>query len=332
MLVENPGDQIRMQIYRGFSSERYTFIKGRFVTGEVEPVISLLDGRWRNLINNKRRFLIKGVPGINGSIIFLGNRLSIISDERGFFNVQLANGATPIDNQEWLDIIIEIPLLGINSQISDILLLPDRNAQYGIITDIDDTVVHTGVSNKFKMVLKTIFTNAYLKNSITGANELYNHFHVSNDGITNPVFYVSRSPWNLYDMLQDFFSHNHFPKGPLILRDPSTQRDNPKAGLTETHKYKAITNILAAYPELPFILMGDSTEIDAVIYLELKEIFKDRIKQIYIREVEDSKNLRNLQAYAKNHKLGGDSIFFFKQYDEIHAHALAKGYFSIAKH
>ena len=39
-------------------------------------------------------------------------------------------------------------------------------------------------------------------------------------GERNPLFYVSSSPWNIYDLLSEFFSLNDIPIGPvLFLRD-----------------------------------------------------------------------------------------------------------------
>jgi phosphatidate phosphatase APP1 len=50
------------------------------------------------------------------------------------------------------------------------------------------------------------------------------------------VFYVSNSPWNLYDLLEDFLDLHGIPRGPLLLRDWSLR--TLKAG--ETHKLAAI--------------------------------------------------------------------------------------------
>jgi len=327
MTESNESQKVKPSIllYRGFSSAHFTFLKGRIVTGEVEPLTTETDGLWRNLINNKRRFLINGVPDIHARISFLSMKLAIKTDNRGFFQLTTDWGLAPQDTERWLDYHISLPELNFEDVISGKILVPSRLAQYGLITDIDDTVVHTGVSNKLKMVLKTMITNAYSKHSVRGAEHLYHLFRNNSPLAPNPIFYVSRSPWNLYDMLRDFFILNKFPRGPMLLRDPSTQRDNLKTGIKKTHKYESICLIMDAYPHLPFLLVGDSTELDAVIYMELKEKYKERILQIYIRIVENSANLKNLKKYAQNHQIGG-SVYFFENYQEIHHHALSQGY------
>jgi phosphatidate phosphatase APP1 len=73
--------------------------------------------------------------------------------------------------------------------------------------------------------------------------------------------------------------------------------------LRESPKKHNLIPILEAFPERQFVLVGDSTELDADIYVDLYEGtnwpsrfqapangYKDRIKKIYIRDVKNSTN------------------------------------------
>ena len=51
------------------------------------------------------------------------------------------------------------------------------------------------------------------------------------------------------------------------------------------HKFKEIENILLTYPDLNFVLIGDSGQEDPVIYQEIVKKFPTRILAIYIRDV-----------------------------------------------
>ena len=114
----------------------------------------------------------------------------------------------------------------------------------------------------------------------------------------NPIFYVSNSPWNLYDMLVDFLKINNIPKGPILLRDFGLQG---KADILtyKGHKYYEILKILRTYPNLSFILIGDSGEKDADIYLEMTRKFPNRILAIYIRSVNDEKRDERVKQLAE---------------------------------
>ena len=79
----------------------------------------------------------------------------------------------------------------------------------------------------------------------------------------NPLFYVSASPWNMYDLLSDFFNLREIPVGPvLFLRDWGLTRDELFPTDLRTYKLAAINKILNFYPALPFILLGDSGQVD----------------------------------------------------------------------
>jgi phosphatidate phosphatase APP1 len=98
----------------------------------------------------------------------------------------------------------------------------------------------------------------------------------------NPVFYVSKSPWNLYTLLLDFFKIHGIPPGPLLLRDFGDHLLFSK----DNHKIKSIELILNLYPHLQFILIGDSGEQDPEIYSYIVNKHPDRILVIYIRSID----------------------------------------------
>jgi phosphatidate phosphatase APP1 len=127
----------------------------------------------------------------------------------------------------------------------------------------------------------TLSGSAFTRMPFEGTSELYRALAAGKSGSAeNPVFYVSKSPWNLYDFLVDFMDHHQLPRGPLLLRD---------FGLHETppldHKSTAVQRLLEAYPELPFVLIGDSGERDPDIYLSTAALYPGRIRAIYIRDV-----------------------------------------------
>ncbi len=114
----------------------------------------------------------------------------------------------------------------------------------------------------------------------------------------NPIFYVSHSPWNLYRYLELFLLGNNFPKGPILLRSFSDFR---KRKHEKPQKQKEVENILKTYPNLSFILIGDSGEKDADIYMEISERYPNQIAAIYLRSVNHKKKMTRIRNLIETH-------------------------------
>ncbi|MEM1218664.1 MAG: App1 family protein, partial [Bacteroidota bacterium] len=117
---------------------------------------------------------------------------------------------------------------------------------------------------------------------------------------------VSNSPWNLFDFLKEFLKLHKYPLGPLLLRDLGTP--NQRIFTREPHhKTAVIRKILETYPQLKFLLIGDSGERDPHIYSQIREEFPGRILGTYIREIKGGK-------WQKNDKQ--QHIFTFRHFKE----------------
>ena len=170
------------------------------------------------------------------------------------------------------------------------VLTPPPTATFGVISDVDDTILRSYITSVVKMALEMLLKNAYSRVTFPGVPAFYRALHAgsgSSDsdstGDNNPIFYVSLSPWNLYSLLSQFLEINDIPSGPLILRDYSLQTLTSLGG--PSPKRKLIQDLLDMYPELPFVLLGDSGQHDPEIYAEVVRENPGRIRAIYIRDV-----------------------------------------------
>ena len=153
--------------------------------------------------------------------------------------------------------------------------VPGPEARFGVISDVDDTILETGVQRVGRMLKQTFTGSALTRTPFEGAPELYQDLAAG----VNPVFYVSSSPWNLHAFLIAFLDHRAFPRGPVLLRDllgGTTGREQKSVRLHE---------ILDLHPGLRFVLLGDSGEHDPQIYAELVRSYPGRVIAVYIREV-----------------------------------------------
>lgn len=206
------------------------------------------------------------------------------------------------------------------------LLIPEENAEYGIISDIDDTIMHTGVTSflKWRLLKNSLLTNTYKRIPFKGAADFYEKLHLGKKGENkNPMFYISNSPWNMYQYLKLFLDYNKFPKGPILLRNFRTPFDRSLKP-EKPHKQKEIINILKTYPELRFILIGDSGEHDASIYTEIAAQYPDRILVIYLRSVKHKKKMERVQSIVTEFET--TPVLLIDNSIDAEAHARQSGY------
>ena len=118
-----------------------------------------------------------------------------------------------------------------------------------------------------------------------GVAAFYQALRRGDGSAINPIYYVSSSAWNLFDMLHDFFVVRNIPLGPFFLVDMGIDADKFIVPTHHEHKGKMVQTLLDTHPDLPFILIGDSGQKDPEIYMEVIEHNPGRILAVYIRDV-----------------------------------------------
>jgi phosphatidate phosphatase APP1 len=169
------------------------------------------------------------------------------------------------------------------------VIVPTDDAEYAIVSDIDDTVVRTEVTNWLRMLKIVLLTNAYTRTPFEHVETLYHAFRAGRAGRSrNPVFYVSSSPWGFYDLLEHFFRIHGLPEGPLFLKSYQVSLKHLRGSSHHNHKLHYIRALFDAYPRLPFVLVGDSGQEDPEIYREIVREYPGRVLAIFIRDVTSS--------------------------------------------
>jgi phosphatidate phosphatase APP1 len=163
------------------------------------------------------------------------------------------------------------------------VLVPSPDAELGVISDMDDTVLQSEITSFIRAARLMLLENARTRLPFPGVAAFYRALERGKRGVpSNPIFYVSSSPWNLHDVIVDFLDAQEIPAGPMLLRDWDIGR-----AMLQTREYKLaqIREIMRTYPGLPFILVGDSGQEDPEIYGAIVREFPGRVRAIYIRNV-----------------------------------------------
>lgn len=286
----NADDPLQIVTYRSYGTLNRLYVKGRVLKDKGIRSATDKDTIWNNLLSMYKRFESDEVPGAQLKVIFQDTPHFVTTDHEGYFTLNLFTEVPITWNDMWHEVSIELveaPLdVAPGLKNTAHVLVPPADAEYGIISDIDDTVVKTTATNLLAMSRNTFFHNAHSRLPFAGVSEFYKSLQLGRNGKrNNPFFYVSSSPWNLYDLLIDFLDINDIPEGPVLLRDFGLDV-NKESASHMGHKYKEIRNILLTYPHLDFVLIGDSGQEDPAIYREIVSNFPGRILAIYIRDVQ----------------------------------------------
>lgn len=279
---------LKIIAYLGYGTANKFFLNGRVVAEKSEIVSAQTDGRRRNLRNFLRRFATDEVPFSKVKAAFQNVEKTVTADEEGYFSIEMDSVETIETTLAFREIDLKLldPLPKSGEAVSAVgkVLVPPLSARFGIISDLDDTVITTNVTSKWQMLLNTALRNEYSRLPFKGVAAFYRALQKGLDNENNPFFYVSSSPWNLYPFLIEFLRINEIPQGALFLKDFGNHTIF-SSGDHASHKTERIERILKTYPHLPFVLIGDSGERDPEIYREIVSKYPKRIRVIYIRSV-----------------------------------------------
>lgn len=324
-------DPLQIITFQSYGRDDKLYARGRAIEDESIN----LDGKgiFKRLLNNWKRFKTDKIKNTE-IIIHLkdGRKLETKTDSKGYFKISEAiENLRDLTNSEgWLTYemsfknALEGRQIQQENRFPGEVLIPSVHASFGVISDIDDTILHTGVAStlKWRLLKNTFFKSAARRSPLKGAAAFYHQLHTgATRNEANPIFYVSHSPWNLYRYLDYFLNRNNFPKGPILLRNlPNPFRSKEED--EKPQKQKEIVNLLEMYPEMSFILIGDSGEHDADIYIEIAKTFPNRIKAIYLRSVKHEKKMLRIKGLFEAYKTTPALLVATSAHAEVHARKL----------
>lgn len=239
-------------------------------------------------------------------LIFNSGKISTTTDAKGsfYYTADLIPGQHSI-----LDIQVAGMSVRFMHELYD-LSIHEIKSNTILISDIDDTVIHSFISNKFMKFTTLMFTAAEHRRAVEPTMHLIRQMYAS--GIT--PFYLSNSEQNLYPLIYRFLKHNNFPKGPLFLKEMRRFRDvirGKKYPQQSLHKLTTLNLLLHFFPDKKFVLVGDNTQYDLDIYLRMAEKFPLAVKYIIILKVIKRPSDDEVVAYsAKQLQAKGIGLYY----------------------
>ncbi len=294
--------------FRGFGSceTGEVFITGMLTEDKGLEKPEANNSPWNNLLATLKRYSGDQIPGAKVEVQFNDNKEILHTEETGLFKTTFQYTPEPdAQTSEWMNYraILREDLTGEDKIFSSIgeILIPGLDADFGVISDIDDTIIVSHSTRILRKLRLLLTRNSRTRKPFPGVEEFYRALHKGEKGKSrNPFFYISSSEWNLYDLIEDFCTFNNFPKGVFLLREFNSGLVNlwKQGGQNHEHKFDKINQIFKSYPAMSFVLVGDNGQHDPEIYSRIAHRFPGRVKAIYIRTIRKQKDERMLKIMA----------------------------------
>ena len=273
-----------IQPYRGFGSPERLLLIGRVLRQPKGP--SPRDRLARDAVDVLRRLFRRGVADAGVEAVLGAAIASGRTDRDGYFHLELDLEDAPLERGGWHHVDVRLadrPEVSVMARA----LVHARGSRCLVVSDIDDTVVETGVANRLVMLWRLFVRGPGARLPVPGVADLYRALNRGPDGgERNPVVFVSRAPWTIYETLDAFLRLQRMPRDAvLFLREWGVRWHHPFARHDPDHKSRLIRRLLAVTGNLPVVLVGDSGQEDAETYARIVQDFPGRVRCVLIRDL-----------------------------------------------
>jgi len=312
-------DLLRVEVFVVLGNSTQLFVKGRVVEAYRQSRPTDKKNTLQNILATIRRYAGSSVPDAKVELEVGGLKKVLITDEEGVFEIlfSLSQEVLKSAKKVRLSLLPEEGLAPEKEFISKEILRFEKKYLRAIISDIDDTIIVSKATNIQEKFWLSVSKNAYTRRPFPGVSDFYRLLSANGDF---PVFYVSSSDWNLFDLIKDFMKYRNIPIGPILLKDRHMDLRNiwKSGGGSHEHKVERISFLMDFYPKLNFVLIGDSGQHDPEIYAEIIKKHKDRVEAVFIRQIGETVTSREKKLNAL---LPENKIAWVKNSTEAIAHA-----------
>lgn len=304
-------NQYRVKVYRGFGTATSLSTSGHVLNLSPLSRKHYHKNVLLNLFALLRLFFVRPVAS---ATVRLKDQPDVTTqtDTDGFFRLDWSPDS-PL-SAGWHPVTVELITQnrGVIAEGEGRVCVPD-STKYGFISDIDDTFLISHSATVLKRLLVLLTQNARSRRPFEG---VVRHYQLlaeaqTDEQMTNPFFYVSSSEWNLYDYILEFSAQNQLPEGVYQLAQLKRFSQILKTGKTKhATKLDRIARILLAFPDRQFVLLGDDTQQDPVIYSEVVQHHPGQIRCVYLRKLNPKNHQNTLARIAEITAAGIDCCYF----------------------
>ncbi len=321
-----------LQLYRGYANHDELIVSGHVFS--KYPTSQSLYNRegFRNLTSIFQLFSIKTISNIK--IVFrMGDICSVTRTLKdGYFRFSIPLKEALPSGWHTYSVTVDDTIDHHNYHLTreGEVLVPYTGA-YSVISDIDDTFLVSYSRRFFKKIYVLLSKNVESRQPFEGVVKHYRLLSFAGKGSgvlqeENTFFYVSSSEWNLYQYILRFTQFYGLPKAVFKLKKIKNGiADFLRTGRgSHYHKQDKISHIIEFYPHLKFILMGDDSQQDPVIYERICKLFPENIRAVYIRKTRKNHSAAVQKIVDNIQSMGVDTCYFLHSREAIE-HSVLSG-------
>ncbi|MGO3833750.1 MAG: App1 family protein [Microbacteriaceae bacterium] len=176
--------------------------------------------------------------------------------------------------------------LGLRAEDEDIaetnVLIVDPRAKFGVISDVDDTILKTALPRPLVAAWNTFVVDEQARTATPGMPVLLQTLIERHEG--SPIIYLSTGAWNAAPALSRFLARNLYPVGPLLLTDWGPTHDRFfRSG--QQHKRRELLRLIEEFPSTKWVLIGDDGQHDEMLYHEFSSQHPENVAAVAIRQI-----------------------------------------------
>jgi phosphatidate phosphatase APP1 len=260
--------------YTGYGSTTWVRVLGRVLITKQLPTETPQESfrGWRSFT---------GIPVDGAAVrVTIGDVVHhVVADNGGVIDVRVEVELEP----GWHRITLQTEGEGRQSpEVRAPVFVLDPAAPFGVVSDIDDTVMVTALPRPLLAAWNTFVLDEHARIPVPGMAVLYERLVNAHQGA--PVFYLSTGAWNVAPTLTRFLSRHLYPAGPLLLTDWGPTPDRWFRSGRE-HKRITLRRLAAEFPDIKWLLIGDDGQHDQEIYSEFAQAHAENVAAVAIRRL-----------------------------------------------
>jgi phosphatidate phosphatase APP1 len=301
-----------VRVYHGYGDSKQLIVYGHVF--KISPIArkKFTRSAFTNTFALLRLFFVKPYANATVRLIWLNKEIKVTTENDGFYKlewdpVQVMSPGWHTIQVDMINDAGEIITSG-NGKVH----VP-YSTQYACISDIDDTFLMSYSSTIYKRLFVLLTENAHSRKPFEGVINHYKYLAYlgTQEKEPNPFFFVSSSEWNLYDYIRDFAAKNELPEGVYLLSQLKRLNEMLKTGKNKhATKLMRIARVLKTYNTHKFILLGDDTQEDPVIYASIIKQFPQQIICVYIRHINKLKQEQTKTVVSNIINSGVECCYF----------------------
>ncbi len=281
------GWTVRVEGYPGYGTPHWVRILARAVLAAPQVTDQDLPGagaaqaggEWQGTeaqaVRGWRSFLTASVAGAHVEVRIGSTVHRLVTDRGGYVDQVLTADLAP----GWHT--VELTTQDGSTTTAPVQVV-DPATRFGIVSDIDDTVVITRLPRPFIAAWNVLFRHENAREAVPGMPQLFARL-LADDPLI-PVLYLSTGAWDAAPAVGRFLHRHRFPPGTLLMTDwgPTNTgwfRSGPR------HKVAQLNRLFAEFPQISWVLLGDDGQHDPEIYAGAARHFPDHVRAILLRQL-----------------------------------------------